>query len=84
MQIVHETPCVIMQTHIQIYWSLWNTLYHKTRALPGSNILQGYPIYVAGQMCKICRLLQMYTRYVAIVSSYGMKKNGLKKIVKGK
>ena len=43
-------------------------------------IIQGYPIYIAGQWRKICGLLQMYARYVAIwLTSYGVKKYSLNK-----
>ena len=43
-------------------------------------VLQEYLIYIAGQRRKIWRLLQMYAfyEYVAIVNSYGLKKDDLK------
>ena len=42
-------------------------VYHFTRVL-----------HLAGQRRKICGLLQMYACNVAIVTSYGVKKDGLK------
>ena len=43
-------------------------------------ILQGYPIYIAEQKCKMIGPLQMYACYVVIVTSYGVKKDSLKRI----
>ena len=40
-------------------------------------ILQGYPIYIAGQRHKVYELLRMYACYVTIITSYGVK-DGLK------
>ena len=42
-------------------------------------ILQGYPIYIAGQRHTICGLLQTLDCYVDIVSSHSVKTGGLKK-----
>ena len=41
-------------------------------------VLQGYPMIIAGLRLKLCGLLCGLC-YVAIVTSYGMKKDGLKK-----
>ena len=82
-----EKAGIFSYYHIHVLLSK-HTMKNKSTSQQGNicpfTILQGYPIYIAGQRRKICGLLQMYAWFVAIVTNYGVKKDGLKKLVKGK